>query len=405
MPRPIEYYLRVGAVAFDFVGAHPKCADIVQREYISFVSVLLCAIENGIPVKPELFDPQDQWRLKAVSVPWCSFSTERCLTYPHTSAQVLGRILSASSPPGNLKVILAIVPMGVPGMGKSTFFRQLTEYVQAELANQIGVVTISSDDIRKQCMDEIKARSPGLPINELFEQAGKEARCRYNKVLERLIQIDTVKAAKPFVLALLDKNHPPNAIEGTLKTLRQSCPEQFTLRVAALLPKTVRSYQCGDTELPFSLNFLFNCMNRVQSRANHPTLNGDGIQSLNVQIMFHKLYQGIKLGEASLVKNGFDFGIRYPFVYEDELSHKDIPAEIEAAYQRVLASTFAGQQCTNSQYLTEFLQLFEDNVWYFGCYSKQEIQKEVAGAVQLCLEKCAHPSAQLPPEEQKQTAS
>ena len=59
-----------------------------------------------------------------------------------------------------------------------------------------------------------------------------------------------------------------------------------------IVPECYQSYEKNGLKIPFSLNFLMNCINRVQDRVSHKTLPGNGIQSLGVMSLFVKLFDG-----------------------------------------------------------------------------------------------------------------
>jgi len=44
------------------------------------------------------------------------------------------------------------------------------------------------------------------------------------------------KSHKHFVF--LDKNHPPSAIPGTMKSIKESIPNNYEVKIVALTPKT-----------------------------------------------------------------------------------------------------------------------------------------------------------------------
>jgi len=50
------------------------------------------------------------------------------------------------------KSLTIIVPIGMPGMGKTTYLKVLKNVIENKFSGSLDV--ISSDKIRKECMDE-----------------------------------------------------------------------------------------------------------------------------------------------------------------------------------------------------------------------------------------------------------
>jgi len=60
----------------------------------------------------------------------------------------------------NNKSLIVFVPIGVPGMGKSTFVNYFKEVVEKNEDSSFEIV--SSDDLRKKTIDDLKAKQPQL---------------------------------------------------------------------------------------------------------------------------------------------------------------------------------------------------------------------------------------------------
>lgn len=64
------------------------------------------------------------------------------------------------------------------------------------------------------------------------------------------------------VILFIDKNHPPNGIQKTVKEVESLCPKDVKLELVALCPqmgeKEPLLKSSEDNRYPFSLNFLFN---------------------------------------------------------------------------------------------------------------------------------------------------
>lgn len=57
-----------------------------------------------------------------------------------------------SSTQNTKKSLTIIVPIGIPGMGKTTYLKVLKNVVENKFMGSLEVV--SSDKIRKECMDD-----------------------------------------------------------------------------------------------------------------------------------------------------------------------------------------------------------------------------------------------------------
>jgi signal recognition particle GTPase len=70
----------------------------------------------------------------------------------------ISRLNSSSAGGHRQKTIIVIMPVGIPGMGKSTFIEtQLRPYL--ENLSDVKFVTFASDAIRKDILEETMARN------------------------------------------------------------------------------------------------------------------------------------------------------------------------------------------------------------------------------------------------------
>lgn len=82
----------------------------------------------------------------------------------------------------------------------------------------------------------------------------------------------------------------------------------------AMVPDMIQNYQ----DYPFSVTFLFQCFLRCLDRDNHETLsNEDPSKLARIQLMFFKLYQGLRFDQTFLNKFELDNFLRIPFCLED----------------------------------------------------------------------------------------
>jgi signal recognition particle GTPase len=69
-----------------------------------------------------------------------------------------------------MKVIYAVIPMGVPAMGKTTAFSQITQTLKAQ---KLTYSIVSSDESRKQVCDELSNSHPHLSEDDIWAKSGK----------------------------------------------------------------------------------------------------------------------------------------------------------------------------------------------------------------------------------------
>jgi hypothetical protein len=95
------------------------------------------------------------------------------------------RVSSISS--NGSKTILVIMPVGIPGMGKSTFIEtQLRPYFESQPG--VNFVTFASDAIRKEVLDDTLAKNKSQGINktrdQVFIDTGKRASNLFMQTLD-----------------------------------------------------------------------------------------------------------------------------------------------------------------------------------------------------------------------------
>jgi tRNA uridine 5-carbamoylmethylation protein Kti12 len=130
--------------------------------------------------------------------------------------------------------VLTILPFGIVGSGKSTFLKTLTQIVKKL---DWSISSISSDALRKELVDKYREKFTDIAEKEAFDKTAKSAGAEFNRRLEKLIN-DAGKAAhKPVHVIFIDKNHPPNAIDRTVKTINEKLPQGCKGKILYLIPK------------------------------------------------------------------------------------------------------------------------------------------------------------------------
>jgi hypothetical protein len=100
---------------------------------------------------------------------------------------------------------------------------------------------------------------------------------------------------------ILDKNHPPNGVPGACKVLDGAVSKDIHLVKIGLKPQVINPV----FNLPFSVNFMVQCMLRLLNRKDHETLssaNNTNTKLVSIFLMFAKLYDRVTFEE----KTGLD---------------------------------------------------------------------------------------------------
>jgi hypothetical protein len=226
------------------------------------------------------------------------------------------KVVSIERPIGS-KDIVVLVPMTIPGTGKTYFVEQLKE-----MLNKTDIIfnKLSSDDIRLSVMNTTFKH---LSKDEAFSASGQQATREFENELKRLFGLSS--AAKRS-LVYLDKNHPPNALSRVFETIRKKCEQipyinDLSIKYVALLPDC-GSFKISDKKLlPFSLSYFIQCYVRIRNRFNHQTLNGDNKNLICILGLFMGNFINFSLNEQNLILHyKFDKIIKLPFT--EELSDK-----------------------------------------------------------------------------------
>lgn len=113
----------------------------------------------------------------------------------------------------------------------------------------------------------------------LFEKTKKSANKEFHAALEQELLVAASRTSAKNVFVFIDKNHPPNSIENAIDAVRRAANKEFNLSICAIVQEGVKNEKYvinSAASYPLSLNFLLNCISRVQTRKKHPTLPGNG---------------------------------------------------------------------------------------------------------------------------------
>ena len=368
-PMPLFYYFDICDKAFIFAEKYYKNSSIIHNQYITFISLLMYYMSKKEELTPECFTEENIQRI--LPIPWAEYYKQYNIDDNNQNSN-----MQIENPPQIQTKLYVLVPIGIPGMGKTYFVQTLRKFVEE---NSFELSIISSDKVRQECMEKLSKKNKRLSFDQLFEKTGKDARNLFNDKLRELISTtDQRKSKAHFVF--IDKNHPPNAINGTLDLIRRSSQHLDTLIVAItpLMGTDLFSYEEEGKlhQYPFSSNFFFTCFNRVQTRTEHETLPGNGVKTAGVLIMFLQMFRNVSLSKESLLKSGFDKHFEVPFTSES--NPFVIPENLIKSLKDVLLTTKVGGKCDDESLVNILNETFEKAFLKFENPEKGLVEKCIA---------------------------
>jgi hypothetical protein len=219
-----------------------------------------------------------------------------------------------------------IVPLTIPAIGKSWLAEVIREAFDCPLS------ILSSDKVRREAMDAYQVKF-GVNRDVAFDKTTKSARGSFMR--ELAAACSTV--ADPISIVFLDKNHPPNGIEGLMRELTEKCSRSRDIIVIGLVPECSQPFTYGGS-YPFSIHLLIQCLLRIKDRAEHLTLQGSLAKRAGIVCMFFKMFKGCDFDDC--LEQGFHRIVRVPFTDETE---REYPHEVLRALHAVFEQSHAGQ--------------------------------------------------------------
>ena len=229
--------------------------------------------------------------------------------------------------------------MTIPGNGKTFFIKQLKEIIEKY---DINFYSIGSDLIRRQIMDDIMRKNRRISEKEAFEKSGRPASFKFEEELvntfKRIYKSDKIKDS----IIYIDKNHPPNAINRSTEPIRKFLQSQIKssfkldLQFVALIPDCINEFRFGENSnsfIPFSLSYFLQCYLRVRHRDDHPTLNGDTKNLINIFGIFISNFINVSLKENNIILlQKLNRAIKLPFT--DEIEEESLPEDLVDAARK-----------------------------------------------------------------------
>jgi len=231
--------------------------------------------------------------------------------------------------------ILVFIPIGIPGMGKTTFLNILKKLLEEK---GCAISIISSDVIRKNLIEETLQKEPHISESKAFEKTAKFAKTRFFDDVEKAI-LKTKTLTQKTHIVFLDKNHPPSIIKDTIEFFEKpKFLNKFDIRTVVIKPSCHETFRTNSHVFPFSLTFFFTCLRRAIGRDNHETLKGGDLNVSKVLISFLNSYKDFKPTENYFRSLGAQFVMELPFTHEDPEVEKAFPKTLVMSLSNALQS-------------------------------------------------------------------
>ena len=107
-----------------------------------------------------------------------------------------------------------------------------------------------------------------MSFDTAYAQTRKQATNVFWKTIDDIIYDISRDQKENNYCIFIDKNHPPNAIKGTLKRLDNFAYDCVEMNIVAMAPRCINkwSFNFGQSKtfkFPFSLTYFFTCLQRV----------------------------------------------------------------------------------------------------------------------------------------------
>ena len=271
----------------------------------------------------------------------------------------------------NIKKIIVLIPMTIPGNGKTFFINQLRPML---LKYNVNFFSISSDLIRRRIMNEMLSRNYRLTEEEAFSSSGKRSNLVFEEELQRTFKSIYLDKTISKAMIYIDKNHPTNAINRSTEPIRKFLSQHkdprinLDLQFIALIPDCICDFEFMKNErmssIPFSLSYFIQCYLRVKHRDDHPTLNGNVKNLMSIFGVFVQNFIDVKLNESSIMLHQkLDGAFKLPFT--DEIEESMLPNDLVECAREFFASLITqnrNNNNNNTSLMTPLAERFEDMI-------------------------------------------
>ena len=253
----------------------------------------------------------------------------------------------------HIKRVIVLIPMTIPGNGKTFFINQLKALIEKY---GINFYSIGSDLIRRDVMDSLIRKNRRMTEKEAFEKSGRIAGFKFEEELVNTFsEIFKDKKNKNSII-YIDKNHPPNAINRSTEPIRKFLETnidtsfKLDLQYVALIPDCIKYFEFGEKStsfIPFSISYFIQCYLRVKHRYDHPTLNGDTKNLINIFGIFISNFINVSLTEKNIMMfQKLNRAIKLPFT--DEIEEEGLPKDLVDAGRKFFEELIGNKNVRDS---------------------------------------------------------
>lgn len=112
------------------------------------------------------------------------------------------------------KKLSFIVPIGLPGLGKTFFNQNIFQKFMKEQGETVGFETLSNDEVRQELINEYLSANPSASYDAALIETKQTLQSRFEENMIRMIEgfVDEDNQLQTQVV-FLDRNYTPQALE------------------------------------------------------------------------------------------------------------------------------------------------------------------------------------------------
>eukprot|EP00743_Colponemidia_sp_Colp-15_P003376 GILK01003650.1.p1 GENE.GILK01003650.1~~GILK01003650.1.p1 ORF type:complete len:1015 (+),score=171.34 GILK01003650.1:418-3045(+) len=324
MPKPLEYYFSFARAAFNFIDKYQWPERDIRDRYLDLLTAVRAEYDTLVNMTPDASpsssSSSSRPALSFAAVAGAAASAVQPSSTSMATPASEWRVVAPPRPliaPSDQIHCTVLIPIGIPGMGKTTMY----ELIRSRLAADIALHVVSSDECTNRELRRFKYDPMDKDKQKVFRRAAQEgSKTFFRTIGDILRQSNRLLRSVPKtnkMLLMFDKNHPPNALNRAISTVMQNCPAHLVVHPIAILPQTL-SCAIQRQDYPLSLEFLHQCLQRVRRRVGHPTLNGTEPEYALTVVRFFKLFANQSLEDEVLRECGFKMVLRFPFTVQED---------------------------------------------------------------------------------------
>ena len=364
-PMPLGYYFSIARASFEFAENYHKQASLIHDQYVTFLSVLMYCMGQGLKLSPSLFKEEEILE-KAMKIPW----KEYYKSYKVKEESQVEKMNVKVSDPGRHKVKV-IAPIGISIMRDSRIIEALRSTAK-ERDYELSV--LSNDDIIEECIEKVIKTNKKLAMDQVFEKSSKEASKIFNESLAEAVFESDKKNCENHVI-FLDKDLLPNSYKGVIETITHNSPH-LEVEIVALTPFFKNDLLCFESQgkvykYPFPAEFFYEYLHRAQKGGESNNLPGNNLERLEIMIKLLNSFLDVAFDMESLMKFGFQKEMKIPVGYDKDTVL--ISSELKSALQQALGRLKSDNKLNNKKVVENLNEILEKtNLQYSNIISPVE---------------------------------